>query len=46
MKQTILSVGDAILLERFPENYDITPITEIVEKADARLFNLENVLLK
>lgn len=44
MKQTILSVGDAILLERFPENYDTTPITEIVEKADARLFNLENVL--
>ncbi len=44
MKQTICSVGDAILLERFPESYDITPIKEIVEKADVRLFNLENVL--
>lgn len=44
MKQTICSVGDAILLEKFPESYDITPIKEIVEKADIRLFNLENVL--
>jgi len=44
MKQTILSVGDAILLERFPESYDVTPIKEIVEQADAKLFNLENVL--
>ncbi len=44
MKQTICSVGDAILLERFPENYDITSIKEIVKKADVRLFNLENVL--
>lgn len=44
MKQTILSVGDAILLERFPENYDVTPISEIVSKADVKLFNLENVL--
>ncbi len=44
MKQTICSVGDAILLERFPESYDITTIKEIVEKADVRLFNLENVL--
>ncbi len=44
MKQTICSVGDAILLESFPESYDITSIKEIVEKADVRLFNLENVL--
>ena len=44
MKQTICSVGDAILLEGFPENYDITSIREIVKKADIRLFNLENVL--
>ncbi len=44
MKQTICSVGDAILLERIPESYDITSIKEIVEKADVRLFNLENVL--
>lgn len=44
MKQKILSVGDAILLEKFPGDYDITPIKEIVEKADAKLFNLENVL--
>lgn len=44
MKQTICSVGDSILLENFPESYDVTPIKEIVEKADARLFNLENVL--
>lgn len=44
MKQKICSVGDAILLERFPENYDIAPIKEIIEKADVKLFNLENVL--
>lgn len=44
MKQTICSVGDAILLESFPDSYDITPIKSIVEKADVRLFNLENVL--
>lgn len=44
MKQTILSVGDAILLEKFPESYDVAPIKEIVEQADVRLFNLENVL--
>ena len=44
MKQTICSVGDAILLERFPESYDITAIKKILERADARLFNLENVL--
>ena len=44
MKQTICSVGDAILLERFPESYDITPIANIVKGADVRLFNLENVL--
>lgn len=44
MKQIILSVGDAILLERFPESYDVSQIKEIVEKADVRLFNLENVL--
>ncbi len=44
MKQTICSVGDAILLEKFPESYDVKPIKEIVEKADVRLFNLENVL--
>ena len=44
MKQTICSVGDAILLERFPQEYDGTPIKEIVETADVKLFNLENVV--
>jgi len=44
MKQKICSVGDAILLERIPEEYNFTPIKELVEKADVRLFNLENVL--
>jgi poly-gamma-glutamate synthesis protein (capsule biosynthesis protein) len=44
MKQKICSVGDAILLERFPNDYDLTPIKEIVKTADVRLFNLENVL--
>jgi len=44
MKQTICSVGDAILLERFPEGYDVKPIKDIVKKADVKLFNLENVL--
>ena len=44
MKQTICSVGDAILLERFPKDYDISQIKKIVESADVKLFNLENVL--
>jgi len=44
MKQTICSVGDAILLEKFPDNYDIMPIKSILENADVKLFNLENVL--
>lgn len=44
MEQTICSVGDAIVLERFPEDYDISPIQSILKKADVRLFNLENVL--
>ncbi len=44
MKQTICSVGDAILLEKFPENYEFSPIKNVLEKADIRLFNLENVL--
>ena len=44
MKQTICSVGDAILLEGFLDGYDITPIKRILEKADVKLFNLENVL--
>ena len=44
MRQTICSVGDAILLEKFPADYDVTSIKKIVEQADIRLFNLENVL--
>ena len=34
MKQTICSVGDVIFHDGFPENYDLTPIKNIVEKAD------------
>lgn len=44
MKQKILSVGDAILLEKFPEDYNIAPVRDIVKTADVKLFNLENVL--
>ena len=44
MKQTICSVGDAILLDKIPESYDFAPIKNVVEKADVKLFNLENVL--
>lgn len=44
MKQTICSAGDAILLERFPDDYNVFPIKNIIEKADVKLFNLENVL--
>lgn len=44
MKQMICSVGDAILLENFPSSYDFDPIANIVNEADVRLFNLENVL--
>ena len=28
MKQTVCSVGDAILLERFPKEYDTAPIKD------------------
>ncbi len=44
MKQTILSVGDAILLENFPKEYSGKAIKDIVSSADVRLFNLENVV--
>lgn len=44
MKQTICSVGDAILHVKFSPDYDITPIKDILSKADVRLFNLENVI--
>ncbi len=44
MKQTICSVGDAILLERFNKDYDGSPIKNIIKKADIKLFNLENVI--
>lgn len=44
MKQTICSVGDTIFHDGFPDNYDIAPIKNVVEKADVKLFNLEIVL--
>lgn len=44
MKQTICSVGDAILLENFPKEYSNEEIKDIVSTADVRLFNLENVI--
>ncbi len=44
MKYTICSVGDIIHTGDMPECYDIKPIKNIVESADVRLFNLENVL--
>lgn len=44
MKQTICTVGDAILLEAFPKEYDPSPIGNILATADVKLFNLENVL--
>ena len=44
MKQTICSVGDIIFIDKMPEGYDVTPLKRIIEKADVRLFNLENVL--
>ncbi len=44
MKQTICSVGDIIHIDKMPEDYDVNPLREIIEKADIRLFNLENVL--
>ena len=44
MKQTICSVGDIIHIDKMPKDYDVTPLKEIIEKADVRLFNLENVL--
>ena len=44
MKQTVCSVGDIIFIDKMPENYDITPLKSVIEKADVKLFNLENVL--
>ena len=44
MKQTICSVGDSILMEKFPEKYNFDRIKNILEKADVKLFNLENVV--
>ncbi len=44
MKQTVCSVGDIIFIDNMPENYDITPLKNVIEKADVKLFNLENVL--
>ena len=44
MKQTICSVGDIIYIDKMTEDYDVTPLKQIIEKADVRLFNLENVL--
>lgn len=44
MKNTVCTVGDSIFIEKFPEGYDITPLKNIIEQADVRLFNLENVL--
>ena len=44
MKQTICTVGDIIHIDRMPKEYDVTPLAEIIKKADVKLFNLENVL--
>ena len=44
MKQTVCSVGDIIFIDDMPKGYDITPLKNIIEQADVKLFNLENVL--
>lgn len=44
MEKKLCSVGDAILMELFPENYDISGIKNVLASADIRLFNLENVI--
>lgn len=44
MKTTVCSVGDIIFIDDLPKEYDMAPLKNIIEKADARLFNLENVL--
>lgn len=44
MKQTVCSVGDIIFIDDMPKGYDITPLKNVIEKADIKLFNLENVL--
>ena len=44
MKQTICTVGDIIYIDKMPDNYDKTPLAEVIKKADVKLFNLENVL--
>ena len=44
MKTTVCSVGDSIFMNDFPQDYDMTSLKNIIEKADVRLFNLENVL--
>ena len=44
MKTTICSVGDSIYITDMPAEYDIQPLKKIIEQADVKLFNLENVL--
>ncbi len=44
MKQTVCSVGDIIFIDKMPKDYDITPLKNVIEQADVKLFNLENVL--
>lgn len=44
MKTSIAAVGDIILIEPIPADYDYAPIRHYIERADLRLFNLESVL--
>lgn len=44
MKHIICSVGDVIYIDKGFNDRNISPIKNIIEKADTKLFNLENVL--
>lgn len=44
MQHTVCAAGDAILIENLPDEYSVEELSNLIQKADVRLFNLENVL--
>ncbi len=46
MRAVITACGDALLIKRFPNDYDIEPIRKFIEQGEARCVNLETVLVE
>lgn len=44
MEKKICAVGDVILMESLPDDYDLQALKDIICQADMKLFNLEEVL--